>query len=97
MFTILTFLLVTDVKLTLLCLYFPFRSASNIKPYIDFKTMSCGGSPVRRLSTASSVLHPPHFILTTQWVWYWKDENGSWLEYGQVVLTSFNVAYSLLF
>ncbi|XP_013872004.1 protein mono-ADP-ribosyltransferase PARP12 [Austrofundulus limnaeus] len=58
-------------------------SASNIKPCVDFKTMSYGGSPVRRLSTASSVLHPPHFILTTQWVWYWKDENGSWLEYGK--------------
>uniref|UniRef100_A0A3B5LM53 Uncharacterized protein n=1 Tax=Xiphophorus couchianus TaxID=32473 RepID=A0A3B5LM53_9TELE len=38
---------------------------------------------IRRLSTASSVLHPPHFILTTQWIWYWKEDNGLWIEYGQ--------------
>ncbi|MEQ2286785.1 hypothetical protein AMECASPLE_005905 [Ameca splendens] len=59
------------------------RSASNLKQHVDFKTMTYGGSPVRRLSTASSVLHPPHFILTTQWIWYWKEDNGSWIEYGQ--------------
>uniref|UniRef100_A0A1A7WS82 Poly (ADP-ribose) polymerase family, member 12a n=2 Tax=Iconisemion striatum TaxID=60296 RepID=A0A1A7WS82_9TELE len=58
-------------------------SVSNNKQCVDFKTMTYGGSKVRRLSTTSSVLHPPHFTLTTQWVWYWKDENGSWLEYGQ--------------
>lgn len=81
------FLFLREVKSSLLCLYFIFRSASSVKPYVDFKTMSYGGAPVRRLSTASSVLHPPHFILTTQWVWYWKDENGLWLEYGKVVLT----------
>uniref|UniRef100_A0A672G1T8 Poly (ADP-ribose) polymerase family, member 12a n=1 Tax=Salarias fasciatus TaxID=181472 RepID=A0A672G1T8_SALFA len=42
------------------------------------------GIPVRRLSTTSSVSKPPHFILTTQWVWYWKDDGGAWLEFGQV-------------
>uniref|UniRef100_A0A672FGT6 Poly (ADP-ribose) polymerase family, member 12a n=1 Tax=Salarias fasciatus TaxID=181472 RepID=A0A672FGT6_SALFA len=41
------------------------------------------GIPVRRLSTTSSVSKPPHFILTTQWVWYWKDDGGAWLEFGQ--------------
>uniref|UniRef100_A0A3Q3EWZ7 Poly [ADP-ribose] polymerase n=1 Tax=Labrus bergylta TaxID=56723 RepID=A0A3Q3EWZ7_9LABR len=55
----------------------------NEKTYVDFLTMTCGGSPVRRLSTASSVSKPPHFILTTQWLWYWKDDIGEWLEYGQ--------------
>ncbi|KAM4734624.1 protein mono-ADP-ribosyltransferase PARP12 [Anableps anableps] len=60
-----------------------FRSSSNIKQRVDFKTMTYGGLPVRRLSTASSVLHPPHFILTTHWIWYWKEDDGSWIEYGQ--------------
>ncbi|XP_041852620.1 protein mono-ADP-ribosyltransferase PARP12 isoform X2 [Melanotaenia boesemani] len=58
-------------------------SASSTESYVDFKTMTYGGSQVRRLSTASSVSKPPHFILTTQWVWYWKEDGGKWLEYGQ--------------
>uniref|UniRef100_A0A3Q4HA44 Poly (ADP-ribose) polymerase family, member 12a n=1 Tax=Neolamprologus brichardi TaxID=32507 RepID=A0A3Q4HA44_NEOBR len=49
----------------------------------ELRTMRYGNSPVRRLSTASSVSKPPHFILTTQWVWYWKDDGGKWLEYGK--------------
>ncbi|CAJ1057150.1 protein mono-ADP-ribosyltransferase PARP12-like [Xyrichtys novacula] len=49
----------------------------------DFTMMTWGGSPIRRLSTASSVSKPPHFILTTQWLWYWKDENQEWQEFGQ--------------
>ncbi|KAF7224857.1 poly(ADP-ribose) polymerase family member 12 [Nothobranchius furzeri] len=53
------------------------------KKCVDFKTMTYGGSKVRRLPTASSVLHPSHFTLPTQWVWYWQHEKGSWLEYGQ--------------
>lgn len=53
--------------------------------------MRYGNSPVHRLSTASSVSKPPHFILTTQWVWYWKDDGGKWLEYGKVTYCdSFN-------
>lgn len=50
---------------------------------VDFIKMTYGGSPVRRLSTASSVSKPPHFILTTQWLWYWKEDGGKWLEFGQ--------------
>ncbi|XP_044050221.1 protein mono-ADP-ribosyltransferase PARP12 [Siniperca chuatsi] len=50
---------------------------------VDFMKMTFGGSPVRRLSTASSVSKPPHFILTTQWLWYWKDDSSKWLEFGQ--------------
>ncbi|KAM4619129.1 protein mono-ADP-ribosyltransferase PARP12-like [Polymixia lowei] len=49
---------------------------------VNFLTMTCGGSRVRRLSTASSVSKPPHFILTTEWLWYWKDDDGRWAEYG---------------
>uniref|UniRef100_A0A8B9QDP6 Poly(ADP-ribose) polymerase family member 12 n=1 Tax=Apteryx owenii TaxID=8824 RepID=A0A8B9QDP6_APTOW len=49
------------------------------------KGMCCGFAKVRRLSTASSVTKPPHFILTTEWIWYWKDEYGLWQEYGKKV------------
>lgn len=47
--------------------------------------MCCGLQKVRRLSTASSVTKPPHFILTTEWIWYWKDEYDMWQEYGKQV------------
>ncbi|KAM9292892.1 protein mono-ADP-ribosyltransferase PARP12 [Morus bassanus] len=50
---------------------------------ICFLNMCCGFEKVRRLSTASSVTKPPHFILTTEWIWYWKDERGLWQEYGK--------------
>lgn len=52
---------------------------------ICFLNMCCGFAKVRRLSTASSVTKPPHFILTTEWIWYWKDEYGQWQEYGKKV------------
>lgn len=58
-------------------------SASSDVKSVDFNTMTYGGSPVRRLSTPSSVSKPPHFILTTEWLWYWEDDNGKWLEFGQ--------------
>ncbi|XP_019962062.2 protein mono-ADP-ribosyltransferase PARP12 [Paralichthys olivaceus] len=58
-------------------------SLSTVVRGVDFMRMTYEGSPVRRLSTASSVSKPPHFILTTRWLWYWKDEKGIWLEYGQ--------------
>ncbi|NXM69608.1 PAR12 polymerase, partial [Serilophus lunatus] len=50
---------------------------------ICFLNMCCGFAKVRRLSTASSVTKPPHFILTTEWIWYWKNEFGMWQEYGK--------------
>ncbi|KAM6202237.1 protein mono-ADP-ribosyltransferase PARP12 [Rhynchocyon petersi] len=50
---------------------------------LNFGTMMIGTTPARRLSTASSVMKPPHFILTTEWVWYWTDETGAWQEYGK--------------
>uniref|UniRef100_A0A8C1ZUB6 Poly (ADP-ribose) polymerase family, member 12a n=1 Tax=Cyprinus carpio TaxID=7962 RepID=A0A8C1ZUB6_CYPCA len=52
---------------------------------VDFMSMTCGVSDVRRLSTASSVTKPPHFILTTEWIWYWRNDKGGWTEYGKGV------------
>ncbi|XP_017321378.1 protein mono-ADP-ribosyltransferase PARP12 isoform X2 [Ictalurus punctatus] len=49
---------------------------------VDFESMTYDRMQVRRLSTATSVNKPPHFILTTNWLWYWKNEKGRWIEYG---------------
>ncbi|NWU36229.1 PAR12 polymerase, partial [Hylia prasina] len=49
---------------------------------IDFQTMTCSSSSVRRLSTPSSVTKPT-YLLTTQWIWYWKNNQDKWIEYGQ--------------
>ncbi|XP_067346291.1 protein mono-ADP-ribosyltransferase PARP12b isoform X2 [Channa argus] len=32
----------------------------------------------------SSVTKPPHYLLTTKWKWYYKGDQGNWLEYGQM-------------
>lgn len=50
---------------------------------VDFLTMTQESQPVRRLSTVSSVTKPPHYLLTTEWRWYYKGDQGSWVEYGQ--------------
>ncbi|XP_056373923.1 zinc finger CCCH-type antiviral protein 1-like isoform X1 [Hyla sarda] len=50
---------------------------------IDFVTMRSGMHRVRRLSTVSSVKKPQEYVLTTEWLWYWKDEHGTWTQYGQ--------------
>eukprot|EP00079_Xenopus_tropicalis_P013699 XP_002942703.2 PREDICTED: poly [ADP-ribose] polymerase 12-like [Xenopus tropicalis] len=49
---------------------------------LDFDTMTFQSKKVKRLSTPSSVSKPPHFIFTTDWIWYWKDEQSKWIEYG---------------
>ncbi|XP_039563899.1 zinc finger CCCH-type antiviral protein 1-like isoform X3 [Passer montanus] len=49
---------------------------------INFQTMTCSSSLVRRLSTPSSVTKPT-FLLTTQWIWYWKNNQNEWIEYGE--------------
>ncbi|NXB75669.1 PAR12 polymerase, partial [Donacobius atricapilla] len=49
---------------------------------IDFQTMTCSSFLVRRLSTPSSVTKPT-FLLTTQWLWYWKNNEDKWIEYGE--------------
>ncbi|XP_078424306.1 protein mono-ADP-ribosyltransferase PARP12-like [Cetorhinus maximus] len=58
---------------------------------INFETMMCESHQVRRLSTASSVTKHPHYILTTEWLWYLKDMFGKWTQYenqDQVHITS---------
>ncbi|NWX18605.1 PAR12 polymerase, partial [Aegotheles bennettii] len=57
--------------------------SGSVLPQICFANMRCGAVKVRRLSTASSVTKPPHFILTTEWIWYWKDDYDLWQEYGK--------------
>uniref|UniRef100_A0A8C6Y7H5 Poly(ADP-ribose) polymerase family member 12 n=1 Tax=Naja naja TaxID=35670 RepID=A0A8C6Y7H5_NAJNA len=49
----------------------------------NFSSMTWGSAKIRRLSTPSSVTKPPHYILTTDWIWYWKDEYNQWKEYGK--------------
>ncbi|KAM6291208.1 protein mono-ADP-ribosyltransferase PARP12-like isoform 2-T2 [Porphyrio hochstetteri] len=49
---------------------------------INFQTMTCSSSSLRRLSTPSSVTKPL-FELTTKWIWYWKNDQGQWIEYGK--------------
>ncbi|XP_074863598.1 protein mono-ADP-ribosyltransferase PARP12-like [Carettochelys insculpta] len=61
---------------------FSYSSAGSGLQTVNFQNMTYGSTKVRRLSTASSVTKPPHFILTTDWLWYWKDEYGVWCEYG---------------
>ncbi|MGH0115986.1 UNVERIFIED_CONTAM: hypothetical protein FKN15_060450 [Acipenser sinensis] len=61
----------------------PANTASGGSPAVDFLTMRRGSASVRRLSTASSVTKPPHFILTTDWAWYFQDEHRKWVEYGK--------------
>lgn len=51
---------------------------------IDFTTMMSSGLAVRRLSTASAASKPSHSTFTTHWLWYWKDDSGNWVEFGQV-------------
>uniref|UniRef100_A0A667WS67 C3H1-type domain-containing protein n=1 Tax=Myripristis murdjan TaxID=586833 RepID=A0A667WS67_9TELE len=62
----------------------PEKTYSNNFHPVYFDTMTRGSSSVRRLSTASSVLHP-NFVLTTEWLWYWEDESGNWNLYASAV------------
>ncbi|KAI4880297.1 hypothetical protein NFI96_031723 [Prochilodus magdalenae] len=52
---------------------------------VDFLSMTRAGDAVRRLSTASSVTKPAHYILTTHWMWYYKGDHENWIEYGRPV------------
>ncbi|KAG8142742.1 putative Zinc finger CCCH-type antiviral protein [Naja naja] len=57
---------------------------------LDFMTMTSVIVPIRRLSTVSSVTKEPKFVMTTKWLWYWKNDLGQWIEYGkQKYLLSF--------
>ncbi|XP_032078033.1 zinc finger CCCH-type antiviral protein 1-like [Thamnophis elegans] len=50
---------------------------------LDFTTLTSATSPIRRLSTPSSVTKEPKFVMTTMWLWYWKSDQGQWFEYGK--------------
>ncbi|XP_025235548.1 zinc finger CCCH-type antiviral protein 1 isoform X4 [Theropithecus gelada] len=49
---------------------------------INFREMSCDFIPIRRLSTPSSVTKPAS-VFATKWIWYWKNESGTWIQYGE--------------
>ncbi|XP_066446909.1 protein mono-ADP-ribosyltransferase PARP12-like isoform X2 [Eleutherodactylus coqui] len=49
---------------------------------IDTLTMRSCLHRIRRLSTVSSVEKPSEYVLTTEWLWYWRDEYGTWTQYG---------------
>ncbi|XP_055367846.1 protein mono-ADP-ribosyltransferase PARP12b [Betta splendens] len=51
---------------------------------VDFLTMTRGSQGVRRLSTVSSVTKPPHYLLTTEWRWFYKGDQENWVEYGDM-------------
>lgn len=51
---------------------------------VCFEDMTLGLDEVRRLSTESSVLFPS-FILTTTWIWYWRDQYDHWIQYASLV------------
>ncbi|XP_039890938.1 protein mono-ADP-ribosyltransferase PARP12 isoform X7 [Simochromis diagramma] len=55
----------------------PSNSYSSTSPAVHFDTMTFGQNKVRRLATENSVIKPT-FIHTTEWLWYWQDEFGSW-------------------
>ncbi|KAJ8262368.1 hypothetical protein GJAV_G00165630 [Gymnothorax javanicus] len=58
------------------------EKSTSMGPFIvDFCSMTCGSAKVRRLSTVSSVTKPADFILTTNWLWYWKNDQGQWIQY----------------
>ncbi|CDQ71757.1 unnamed protein product [Oncorhynchus mykiss] len=50
---------------------------------VRFDSMSRGLWDVRRLSTVSSVTKPT-YVLTTEWVWFWEDEYGKWIQYASI-------------
>ncbi|MEQ2221466.1 hypothetical protein ILYODFUR_016263 [Ilyodon furcidens] len=62
----------------------PASTRSSDYQQVDFVTMTLESMPVRRLSTVSSVMKPPHYSLTTQWLWYYKGDQGDWVKYGQL-------------
>ncbi len=52
---------------------------------VDFGSMTRNHVPVRRLSRSPPSLKPAHYILTTEWIWYYKGDHENWIAYGQPV------------
>uniref|UniRef100_A0A4W3HSR5 Poly [ADP-ribose] polymerase 12-like n=1 Tax=Callorhinchus milii TaxID=7868 RepID=A0A4W3HSR5_CALMI len=61
----------------------PSNKARGGSPPINFITMTSNSCKVRRLSTVSSVTKPEHYILTTEWLWYWQGDSIKWIEFGK--------------
>ncbi|XP_031167127.1 protein mono-ADP-ribosyltransferase PARP12b isoform X2 [Sander lucioperca] len=61
----------------------PSKTQSSGDRPVDFLSWTRDSQAVRRLSTVSSVTKPPHYVLTTDWLWYYRAERGNWVEYGQ--------------
>lgn len=51
---------------------------------LDFQKMTCNQSPIRRISTPSSVAVPNN-VFATKWIWYWKDDFDRCVQYGEKV------------
>ncbi|XP_034529624.1 protein mono-ADP-ribosyltransferase PARP12 [Notolabrus celidotus] len=62
----------------------PKNTYSSSSPSVHFDTMTQGQNKVRRLSTMNSLLQPD-FIHTTEWLWYWEDEFGTWNVYASAI------------
>ncbi|XP_069318839.1 zinc finger CCCH-type antiviral protein 1 isoform X2 [Eulemur rufifrons] len=50
---------------------------------INFQEMTCGSMRIRRMSTPASVTKLADSVFTTKWIWYWKNEYGKWIPYGE--------------
>ncbi|KAM5255767.1 zinc finger CCCH-type antiviral protein 1 [Ctenodactylus gundi] len=49
---------------------------------LDFQRMTCGPNPIRRISTPSSS-KVADSVYATRWIWYWRNEAGRWVQYGE--------------
>ncbi|KAM6202240.1 zinc finger CCCH-type antiviral protein 1 [Rhynchocyon petersi] len=49
---------------------------------INFQKMVCNDKPIRRLSTPSCTALVTS-VFATNWIWYWRDEYGKWIPYGE--------------
>ncbi|KAM5205042.1 zinc finger CCCH-type antiviral protein 1 isoform 2-T2 [Hipposideros larvatus] len=62
----------------------PKISVISVRNYkINFQKMTCDSSPLRRVSTPSSVTVPDNSAFSTKWIWYWRNEFDEWVEYGK--------------
>ncbi|XP_005405506.1 PREDICTED: zinc finger CCCH-type antiviral protein 1 [Chinchilla lanigera] len=50
---------------------------------VDFQKMTYSVRPMRRLSTPSSGTNQANSVFTTKWIWYWNNESGKWIPYGE--------------
>ncbi|KAJ7337319.1 Zinc finger CCCH-type antiviral [Desmophyllum pertusum] len=54
----------------------------------DFEVIA----PIRRLSTESYTTNPENPVATV-WTWYWKDQDGIWLQYDVDQLVRFKTGF----